>query len=548
MSGPVCPLSLGVTGHRQLEASAVAGLEHAVHQVLEGLREKAPCTPLLVLSSLAEGADRLFARIAIDRYGASLIAVLPMAAEAYAEDFVTAESKSEFEQLRAKASQVIVTAPAGFDAADPRQRPAAYACAGEWVALHGHVLVALWDGQDARGEGGTAEIVRAKLKGRYRHLGQSDLLGYDEGGAVVHVKAVRPAADPAPQARPAGAAEVKWLYPDVATVGVRGGAAHFSHVLHAIDRLNRLAASWRGGRKAGRLPHLEGLKDVASHFARAFQQRTQLAVQYMAFATVLGTASGFHDRTATLVSAAAIATGCLTWAVARLSGWQHAHSDFRALAEGCRLQLVWSASGIDACVADHYHPVQASSVQWIRRVLRTCWLLDRPGRDAALQADEPERRRAAIDWLDEQSDFFLGQRGVVPRYRRQARKFITLSAVCIGLGLLGLAGGELFRTGRFGDLGDAAEVVLVVAKVVLAAGASLHAYQLFMGFGDLQRSYALSAHLFKTAREEAKSAAAAEDGPRLRKLVFELGRAALVENVSWLLTRRQRHIPLPIEG
>ena len=38
-------------------------------------------------------------------------------------------------------------------------REAAYEQAGHWIVENSHALVALWDGEPARGQGGTAEIV-----------------------------------------------------------------------------------------------------------------------------------------------------------------------------------------------------------------------------------------------------------------------------------------------------------------------------------------------------------------------------------------------------
>jgi hypothetical protein len=57
---------LGVTGHRDLRPQDVAGLRDAVRGVLRGFRERYPSTRLVVLSSLAEGADRLVAYEALE--------------------------------------------------------------------------------------------------------------------------------------------------------------------------------------------------------------------------------------------------------------------------------------------------------------------------------------------------------------------------------------------------------------------------------------------------------------------------------------------------
>src|SRR5262249_32407575 len=84
------PLVIGVTGHRDLRDEDVPRLEREVAAVIAGLRRDYlrddPRTPIIVLSALAEGADRLVARVALAQ-SARLIAPLPLPLEEYRRDF-----------------------------------------------------------------------------------------------------------------------------------------------------------------------------------------------------------------------------------------------------------------------------------------------------------------------------------------------------------------------------------------------------------------------------------------------------------------------------
>src|SRR5689334_3508341 len=82
------PLVIGVTGHRDLRNQDIPALEHEVAAIITTLRTDYLHgeTPLIVLSSLAEGADRLAARVAL-AHGAQLIAPMPMPVEEYRRDF-----------------------------------------------------------------------------------------------------------------------------------------------------------------------------------------------------------------------------------------------------------------------------------------------------------------------------------------------------------------------------------------------------------------------------------------------------------------------------
>ena len=133
----------------------------------------------------------------------------------------------------------------------------------------------------------------------------------------------------------------------------------------------------------------------------------------------------------------------------------------------------------------------------------------------------------------------------MPRYRRQARHFAILGLVCLGIGLLIVAGNKFLDITHIHQTVFDTELLLQVGRVALAITASVKAYQAVMSFGDLQRSFAVSAHLFSLARDEARAAAATDDQPRLIRLIVQLGRAALVENVGWVILRRQRRMKPP---
>ena len=148
-------LRVGVTGHRSLpgEAALVDQVRYALDRATVAAPGRGPAsTAITILSPLAEGADRLVARIALDERQARLEAVLPLAPADYCADFATAQSRQEFEALLARAAKVVALPPVVT-------REAAYEQAGRYIVEHADVLIALWDGEPARGQGGTADTV-----------------------------------------------------------------------------------------------------------------------------------------------------------------------------------------------------------------------------------------------------------------------------------------------------------------------------------------------------------------------------------------------------
>jgi hypothetical protein len=115
---------------------------------------------LVVVSSLAEGADRIVAELGLAG-GCVLEAVLPGPRAEYALDFESAASKAAFQDLLGKAHTVFELESAAGELAKPR----GYEAAGLIMLGHSDLLIAIWDGGESGGIGGTAEIVEQAVNG-----------------------------------------------------------------------------------------------------------------------------------------------------------------------------------------------------------------------------------------------------------------------------------------------------------------------------------------------------------------------------------------------
>ena len=141
---------IGVTGHRILEnpTAIIAGVDKTLHAIETSFETE----HITVLSPLAEGADRIIAERALAIDGTKLIAVLPLPIVRYQEDFRSPSSIKEFQDLLQLADEIMEL---------PRinNREESYRNVGKYLVTHCDVLIAIWDGQPARGPGGTAEVV-----------------------------------------------------------------------------------------------------------------------------------------------------------------------------------------------------------------------------------------------------------------------------------------------------------------------------------------------------------------------------------------------------
>ena len=153
---------VGVTGHRTADAAALGpAVRDALHRIETVLRAQ-PGTSVVftVCSSLAEGAARGGAHAGLARPGGRRAAIPPIPPHDSRPDFATAESRAEFDRLLAAAHSVSVVPQTG-------SREHRYAAAGRAVVDGCDVLLAVWDGEPARGAGGPAEVVAyARFLGR----------------------------------------------------------------------------------------------------------------------------------------------------------------------------------------------------------------------------------------------------------------------------------------------------------------------------------------------------------------------------------------------
>jgi SMODS and SLOG-associating 2TM effector domain 1 len=153
-------LRIGITGHRGITAhhpGLTTEIANAVEYVIARLaadpdRIRSGEIALTAVSSLAEGADRLVANEILKREHSRLEVVLPLPPEDYCRDFSSPTSVEEFDRLRTRCGTFTDTVQAAGS------REEAYELAGRAVVDRSDVMIVVWDGEPARGRGGTAEI------------------------------------------------------------------------------------------------------------------------------------------------------------------------------------------------------------------------------------------------------------------------------------------------------------------------------------------------------------------------------------------------------
>lgn len=175
---PRLTLRVAVTGHRpnKLEnvdldrlaerSRAVLGCLAAVARNLQAANDANPggmlaagAPKLRLVTQIAEGADRIVTRAAID-LDYSLNLILPFPRARYAEDF-DGEALKEFNQFCAHKA---VESCTELDVSDTAQNLTGYRAAGHVMLSHCDVLLAIWDQQSGAGPGGTADVIDEAIR------------------------------------------------------------------------------------------------------------------------------------------------------------------------------------------------------------------------------------------------------------------------------------------------------------------------------------------------------------------------------------------------
>jgi hypothetical protein len=135
---------VGITGHQNLSPHCIPLVRAEIDRALSRLQE-----PVIGLTSLAAGADQIFAE-AVLRTGGQISVVLP--SDKTESSFSDETALARFTDLLGRASE---TTQLPF--AEPGEK--AYWAAGQTIADRCELLFAVWDGKQAGGLGGTADVV-----------------------------------------------------------------------------------------------------------------------------------------------------------------------------------------------------------------------------------------------------------------------------------------------------------------------------------------------------------------------------------------------------
>jgi Protein of unknown function (DUF4231) len=520
-------LRIGISGHRPPRVtSELPGLRSEISKAIEYITQRLavrPDIPLTVVSSLAEGADRLVADQVLAHDGARLEVVLPLAEDDYLADFKSDESKAEFKRLLAYDGNFDVVRTA-------TSREHAYELAGRAVADHSDFMLIIWDGEASGGRGGTAQIMEYVQRWRRPVV----LIRVFGDGARLDM-------DRLPET-------------SAGTLPLTAGN------MARLDRYNRESVRARGiqapppvrGQGQAR-PWLAGAMPMAEHIHRYYLRADELAdrqqkrfrltnmLQYilapLAVLIVAGQVVFSPERQwIAWFEFGVLAVLTALYLAVRLLGWRTRWISARYLAEQLRSQVFLGLTGVLTVVnaAAAGSGEDSDEVRWTERAANEVWLT-RP------RYEPPADWHLLVDvlyqgWIKDQRKYHQDTSG---KYRERSRNFLWASVLLFGVSTVAAllhslgVGGTAARPFRWWDF-------LAIAIPAVAGALSGYAAQ-----RDFTR-HAERSRLFAASLDRAlETLLSAQNLDGIQQAALAISRSMRDEATDWYSAVHAQDVELP---
>lgn len=514
------PFVIGLIGHRQLSDYELPSLQEAFDQYLATILGALRFTPVLILTSVAEGSDRL-AHKSKYRSRIQICSVLPFNETEYAKDFPGKEKLLEFRKALDDSEFVISFTPKTITKKmSDSERNKAYRDSAFWICDKANSLYAIWDGKSARGVGGTADTV----KYRTRAIGANAHM--DSGMGLVHLLASNATSSPNYECECVGHGEIS--------------KADFRS-LKDFDRLNSYLANSDVQVDPHSLQsHFELLDKEAITLQREFLGSTKLLLSLGVLSVNIASIQMELLTFSSLVPAALLLLLTVVfWARQSKSQIKVAYETFRLMAEVLRVQIWWNSCGIKASVLNEIRELRETGGP-ARLFLSNTFLVQEIASWNLIKASQATVE--PIDWVEGQQNYlrFGKSKGAIKKNEAKARLQQRLIFSCVALAgfsiLIGTSASSLFS--EFSQESVQA-LTSFFFTVSLSIAAALAAFTQVMSYREVIGRYRIKEarlHNFINLLRSTK-----KRSERL-KIAKEVGRDSLSEAFRWYQVKSDRQV------
>jgi hypothetical protein len=539
------PITIGIVGH----LDAITSQEHKlkIEQLFKDLASAYPSSPLYLFSSLAEGADRFVAEIFLDlkrnndeyKEKFELIVPMPFEDEEYKTDF-DEKSDREFNDLL-KQSKRKFCIGCNQKKTDRSQH---YLETGKFVADSSLILIALWDGQEGK-KGGTADIVRYKVKGDNNNLAAST---FEYDGSVFVLPCSRKACTD--QGSSEQKIDIELSLEKVledSTIKealekieeINSDSLKISHKVH-IRSQNYFFSDMKKLEE-----HQKSLLDFYSILdasALRFNKRYMKTVFWLfliGFFIVVSLAiytNLWLNKIVLAIAMLLIVSAGIIFSYSRVAKDHTRYLYNRTLAEALRIQFYWNVAGIDQKVSDYILRIHRKEFVWIEHILSSVYGVTYNDKNLV----STTIYYLTINWIKNQADFFDSS---IRRMTQKLAQYQLISNIffIIAIGLLL----SIFPLQLFYEINKYMNPIQVLIGSFLSVFALIRAFIQIKGYGQLLNQYEMMNALYQMAEEKVGHITSTNDDTEeqrayLRELFFIIGKEALIENGNWYLILKEK--------
>jgi len=505
------PLIFGVTGHRDVKD--FEEVKSSVTSLLKSYQDTYPSTPLVLLSALADGADTLVAEVAKE-LGIELHVILPYEKEKY---LTTISDKEKFDGLLNYAKKVITL---DCYEAENGKHTHCYQKLGEYIADKSNILIALWDGEEEEVKnGGTASIVHYQKE----HFDKNENMFDSKDGNIIHIIPTVRMQNPE-QALNASNITSEYLG--------RLDKKSFEKNLDKIDAMN--AEIKKHEDTAGKTL-LQAYKNFFGGQANNNQSKYKKlmiwmlrlivgAIIFLELMHVLYGVDEFKSWASHLIVGYLLLL-LIAWIIYKV--FMHTgklQDDFifsRGLSEAIRIQNAWNAVGLDKSVSDYYLRSEPISLTWMRMTLKNIHFLDNT------------HYEHEATWITGQTCYYQReiknrnkQINTYEKYEHRLFRIGFIGAIVVFVWYLL----ELCHVVEHGHFPQNWHFVVLVSGIALLLAGYAKKVLFVQGYEEEKSSFEEIYPSFVRAGELLVTGNAEEK----KRVVFDLGKKALVENSQWV--------------
>ncbi|WP_178861415.1 hypothetical protein [Thiomicrorhabdus cannonii] len=497
------PLLVGVVGHRKVLKEYQGPIKQEISTQIDQLVELASKqhTEVFIVTSLAEGSDRLAAELAIEKK-LKLVVPLPKDEHDYKRDFPS--SVEEYEFLASASIKKFVTEGSGVNSYDNSSR---------WIAKHCQIVIAVWDGSfDDVKPGGTSHTVDLRVSLNKQEHSLENIAGYL--GPVLHISCPKQSGEVLQK--------TVWIWPEGAS------KLSISEYLQPVFYFNTGVLNLDSEKLITSLNYLSVENHLNSMIATTFAQADVYAMdlqkKYIVnlALTILTALSGYaiqqtvSNWVGALSSSLLITFALVMIVFANRRRYLTTYLEYRGLAEVLRISYFWKVSGIKHVPTDRFLNHHWGHLSWIRNTINALWIDDNIRNDIEL---------AKKDWIDDQLNYYQEQQS---KLQETAGKWNTFSLIMF------IA--SMFLAWLSFLIPNYSDSLISWSGVFLLLSAAVNHYVHVRAFEAHALRYKAITTPFRWAKDMWNYSSYQEK----QKIVNELGSEAAAEISNWLETHRTR--------